>query len=47
MNGEIADAIQLLVEATELIVHIPENQKYLDAAAKVEAYLATYDPKRQ
>ena len=41
---EIADAIELLVEATEHIVHVPENQKYLDAAAKVEAWLATHKP---
>lgn len=47
MNNELLDAMELLVEATELIVHIPENQKYLDAAATVESYLATYEPKEE
>jgi hypothetical protein len=45
MNPEIADDIELLVAATGHIVHTPENQTYLDAAARVEAYLATYDPR--
>ena len=44
MKPERAEDIELLIEATNHIVHIPENQKYLDAAARLEAYLATYDP---
>jgi hypothetical protein len=46
MNPEIAEAIELLVQAVEQTVDIPENQKYRDAAATVEAYLATHDPRR-
>ncbi len=41
----IADDIELLVQATDLIVHIEENQKYLDAAGRVEVWLATNAPK--
>lgn len=43
-SEEIADDIELLVEMRELIVHTPENEKYLEAAARVEAYLATNRP---
>ena len=43
-NESIMDKIELLVQAMEFIVHIPENQKYLDAASEVEAWLATHRP---